>query len=404
MTPAAHHLLAALHELEGRDDALLGSLTQDEWTAVADLAIRQRVGPLLLSRPGLPLPGPVRDQLRKRAEASAFRVLRQVAALRQISDRLEPQGIQLIALKGIHLATTVYASPSLREMNDIDVMVRREHLEAAAAVMDGLGYRPLGQPMSVDVALKASHHLPRYLNGRDGVELHWRLARPGSPPLVEPDELWSRARPSKLGPNVLALAPEDVLVHLCVHAGIHHFEQGVRPLCDLRALILTGGNRLQWTAVAERAERWGCARSVALALTLVRSGLGVQLPVDLPAEVSAAPADVADLALAHAFAPAAILYDTSEPAGRLLGLRTASAKVRHLFDRIFLPPEEMATLYPHMGSDILSRAAVIPRRIGGLLARHGQALLSASWNPGSELRQGLDRRNALAAWIRGDGA
>lgn len=400
-TPAVEHLLAALHEPEGRDDDLLGRLTEAEWTAVAELAIRQRVGPLLLSRAGLPLPGTARDQLRKRAEVSALKVLLQLAALRQLSDRLAPQGIQLLALKGIHLATSVYANPGLREMNDIDVMVRPEHLEAAAATATELGYRSLGQPMFGTGVLRLAHHLPLFVNDRVALEVHWRLARSGSPPLVEPDELWCRSTKSQLGPNISVLSAEDTLVHVCVHATKHYFDHGVRPLCDVRALILARRNELQWESVVERAARWGCTRSVALVLTLVRTHLGLPLPPDLPAAISTVPGPVAALAISHLSSPLAVL-NTRETAARLLTLPTASAKIRHLFGRIFLPPEQLATLYPHTGTGRWSRATVVARRTGGLLARYGRALLSASLNPGGELREGFDRRNALAAWIRGD--
>lgn len=400
-TPAVEHLLAALHEPEGRDNHLLGRLTEAEWTVVAELAIRQRVGPLLLSRAGLPLPGTVRDQLRKRAEVSAFKVLRQLAALRLLADRLAPQEIPLIALKGIHLASSVYANPGLREMNDIDVMVRPEHLQAAAATATELGYRTLGPPMFEAGMLHVAHHLPLLVNGRVGLEVHWRLARPGSPPLVEPDELWSRATESRLGANISVLSAEDTLVHVCVHATKHHFDHGVRPLCDVRALILARRDRLQWESVAERAARWNCTRSVALVLTLVRTQLGLALPADLPAAIGTVPGPVVNLAMSHLSSPPAVL-NTQETAARLLSLPDASAKIRYLSGRIFLPPEQMAKLYPQTGASKWSHAAVVARRMGGLLASHGRALLAASLNPRGQLREGLDRRNALAAWIRGD--
>ena len=400
MTPAAHHLLAALHDPSGRDEALLAGLTGQDWTDVAQLAIRQRVGPLLLSRPGLRLPASVRATLHARAQQSAIRVLRQQAAFRELAGALAPVGITLIILKGLHLATAVYPSAGLREMNDIDALVRPEHVEAVSGIVRSLGYRPLGE-VPVPIALKAMHHVPRFIRTGVGLEVHWRLAAPGAVPRAEPEELWGTPDASELAPNARTLTVEQLLVHLCAHAATsHHFEQGLRPLSDVQTLLERPGATLSWDVVADTAERWGCMRSVSLVLTLAHRLLGAKLPAEVLRQYPDVPPGVVSLAAEQIFADSALIYDTSVHAGELLTKPTVSAKLRYFVSRVFLPPEQLATMFPDMKPGLRSQAIVATKRVRDLLVRHGYSLLVATLRPRSALRHTLDQRNALADWIR----
>lgn len=392
-------LCAALRE----DTPAPPALTPDDWRAVGTLAIRQRVGPLLLSRKHLPFPADVRAQLRARAETSAKRVLMQQAAFRELAGRVAPLGVSLIALKGLHLATAVYRSPVLREMNDIDVMVRPEQVESVSEVVRALGYTALSE-VPVAIALKAAHHVPRFLRGEVELEVHWRLARTGESPTVEPNLLWSNACPLPLAPNAMCLAPEDLLVHVCVHAAAaHHFEQGIRPLCDVLAMVNVWRGTLDWDGVVARAHAWHCDRSVALVLTLAQSKLCAPVPAEVLAKVADArpAAAVVDLAWTQALSDTGLIYETPVAAGQLLQGDSIAGKLRHLLSRIRLPGDEMATWYPGVATSRLAYAWTLPKRVVDLVRRHGWSLLKAAVRRQSPERLALDRRNALTAWLRG---
>jgi hypothetical protein len=404
MNRIAEALCAALREpRQGEADAPdVASLTPAEWHQVAALAIRQRAGPLLLSRNHLPFPDDVRALLRARAESSARRVLLQQAAFRELAGAVAPLGISLVALKGLHLASAVYPSAALREMNDIDVLVRPEHVETVSTVARELGYRPLIE-IPVPIALKAMYHAPLFLKGRVGLEVHWRLGRPDTVPLVEPEELWAMTSPTPMAANALTLPLEALLVHVCVHAGTHQLEQGMRPLCDVQAIITRSDGALSWPRVAELARRWNCERSVMLVLSLTHAALGVQIPDEVmdALSVERPSSAVLSVALAHVLADTSEIDGTSQPAGALLSTPGPLAKLRHIRDRIWLPDEFMATLYPNSGTGPLARAGVTARRISDVIRRHAWGLLRLATQKKSSARSALDRRNALVAWLRG---
>lgn len=392
-------LCASLRERSaGASPVDLNTLTSAEWHQVAALAVRQRVAPLLYARTGLPIPAEAQTVLRNRAAASAQRALMLQAVVRQVADEAATRGISIVALKGIHLGTTVYTSAGLREMNDVDILVRPEHAEDLGSILRGMGYRAEND-LPVSIALKARHHLPRFIKSGIEWEVHWRLAPPGSVPHVEPEELWSHIVPFPLRPNVCALNAEALLVHICVHAASHQLEQGLRPLCDVQA-ILSAHPAIQWPVVVALAHAWRGERSVALVLTLARTTLGVDVPDDVlnaltPGETASAPAS---LALAHALTGAGEIHDLSMSVGALVVSRGVAEKWRLIRDRVFLPEHLMAALYPEVRAG--SRRRVVGR-FAYLLTRHFRSVLKLSTRKKGAAREALDRRHTLVEWLRG---
>lgn len=378
----------------------LAALTPEQWHDVATLAIRQRVGALLYSQTGLPMPDDVRARLRARAELSARRVLMQQAAFRELAAAVEPLGISLVALKGLHLATSVYPNAALREMGDIDVLALPEQLVAVEAIARELGYQPLYE-QPVPLSTEVSQHLPRMMRGTVGLEIHWRLSPPGSPPHVTAEELFDRSRGLSLASNARHLSPEDTVLHLCAHAaGNHLLEMGLRPMCDIRALVQK--EPLDWTTVVSRSMQWGCERSVGLILALSRRFFGARVPIHVfDALGGAAPAQILqDSAMTLITVESDSLVGKSEPAARLIQLTSFRERAAHLVSRIALPAAELSQSYPGSERNAALRGLAIVRRTLDVGRRHLWWLLQTSQEREGPVRVAISRRNALADWIR----
>jgi hypothetical protein len=119
------------------------------------------------------------------------------------------------------------------------------------------------------------------------VELHWNLSPPDSPLQVDLDGLWERASPIRIYQReVLALSPEDLFLHLCVHACFHlQTGLGLVPLCDLAGMIKASAGAVDWPILIERAARWGCRKCVYLMLLLVRELMGAAPPERILSEI-----------------------------------------------------------------------------------------------------------------------
>jgi len=196
-------------------------------------------------------------------ERSVF--ARQSLARHQADEILA--GIEALPLKGLHLAHRVYPSPSLRDMGDLDLLVRRTQRRDADAVLRRLGYVPDLDPEPVD---GGSLNAVEYW--RDGclpVHLHWHVLNGSLPNFmvhVDLDELWREARDG-------ALAPAHQVVTLCEHALKHSYSTLIH-LTDIEL----ASRGIDWGAVADVARRWGLDRAVLYSLILLRDLMGVRSP------------------------------------------------------------------------------------------------------------------------------
>ena len=281
-TPAGQLLLDCLHQAPTRlDPERLARLSPDEWADLLALAAAQYVRPLVLRRLTHNdlrafVPADVLASLKQACQLVATRGLTFHAELVGLAARLAAAGIPVIALKGMHVATAVYGNPGLREMGDIDLLVRREHLAQATSTLLSSGYHA-PEPFDADAHAALHHHVGGLRNARGIlVELHWNLSEPGRPYSIDPAELWDRAEPLRIGGSgCLALSREDLLLHLCLHqAYVHRFEFGIRSLCDLAELLRAFPDDRHWQIVRDRARAWHWWRGVNLTLRLAHDLLG----------------------------------------------------------------------------------------------------------------------------------
>jgi Uncharacterised nucleotidyltransferase len=143
----------------------------------ADLE-RRRMLPLLGRRRLAAAPEAVPASVAARVAAAHARDRAAAMALqhetRTLVDALRERGIRALPLKGPGLAERLYGDPGLRSAGDVDLLVRREDLEAATAAMRERGY---GAPTADRVDRRGLPHLHFALRAEDrpAVELHWRV-------------------------------------------------------------------------------------------------------------------------------------------------------------------------------------------------------------------------------------
>jgi hypothetical protein len=261
----------------------LARLSAAEWQALVTLARQQRVGPLLYHRltgQGYRdlMPETVRETLRQQYRLNTLRNLKLQGELGQVVAALTRAGIPVIALKGIYLASAVYENPGLREMNDLDVLVRLPDIDASKRVLKEIGY---GESQE-ELPSTSFHHLHplRKADAAASVELHWTIVPGTSPFKVDLDGLWNRAKLFRVaGSELLALSDEDMLLHLFLHSAyMDRFSNGARPLADVAETIGRFQETLNWAALNQRAEQWQCVHTANLSLLLVIQLLHAPLP------------------------------------------------------------------------------------------------------------------------------
>ena len=265
-----------------RDD--LERISQEDWQALYHLATEQKVCPLLyhgLKEQNLlsAAPEDIQQALTELYYLNARRNARIVHQLGQIAEALRAASIPMIPLKGAYLAEAVYPNIALRQMNDIDLLVRKGDLAQTVEIFRGMGYQPL-KPFSLNTKL-SHHHLPEFSKPNATlVEIHWHIDLPENLPHFEISDFWDQARPIEVnGISLLSLSPEDVLLYICFHNAYHQFTiNGLRPYCDIRAAIQRFSDELDWDLVLERTEKRGWERYVYPSLLLAREFVGAAIP------------------------------------------------------------------------------------------------------------------------------
>ncbi|MFO1429077.1 MAG: nucleotidyltransferase family protein [Candidatus Competibacteraceae bacterium] len=225
------------------------------------------------------LPAAVRDNLDAQYFDNTARMAARYHELGVILERLAEQRIPVIALKGIYLAKAVYPQPGLRPMSDMDLLFRAADLEASQTLLLQLGYTQKGVARPLADALPNMQHLPPFERpGATNIEVHLRIEGPSAPFSIDYDGVWERARPWPLGGRpLLALAPEDLLLHLCLHATYHHrFRIGLNALLDISRVAQV--EPLDWDLFIERAGNWGAELPSFLGLSLAQRLVRASIP------------------------------------------------------------------------------------------------------------------------------
>ncbi len=283
MIAAGGDLLALLSAAEPRAQVSPLALDDTRWNAVVRESIRHGVAPLVHARlneaaPHVSVPERARHELKAAYLRTGLENLRLFARLGAALRSLAAEGIDAIVLKGAFLAELVYGNPALRSMGDADVLVRRGDLDRVTRLLRDQGWR-----QSSGDAQIAGHQLPTFVLDRALLEIHWAIEDDGSPFDIDTDGLWRRASKVRVaGVPALALAPEDLLLHLCVHASYSHgwlqFSGGLRPLCDIALTVRHYAGRFDWEAFVYRADTWRVRNCVWLTLVLTRELLRAAIP------------------------------------------------------------------------------------------------------------------------------
>ena len=203
---------------------------------------------------------------------------------------LEKSGIAALPYKGPVLAASVYGDVSMRSFSDLDILVHKHDVLRAKDLILSHGYRSAKTLTSgQEIAHLRSKHGKDFgfidLNDSVKLELHWELAILALFPL-ETRSLWDRLEPFQVGGmSVLNLAPEDLLLTLCVHGGKHFFKR-LEWICDISELLAAKPG-ICWGTVIDYATKLHSKRLLFLGLILARDLLGAELPEEISLQIRA---------------------------------------------------------------------------------------------------------------------
>lgn len=389
-------------------------LSEAEWGEVLELARRHGVMPLLHRRlkdryGDLGVPGPVQVQLRDMYRATGIRNTRLFAHLNGILMRFREEGIGVVALKGAHLAELVYEEVALRPMADVDLLLRASDLRRATQILRSLGYGSgvaEGQgehghqdPIDGNLHLEAMRKPGGLL-----IELHYAIAIPERMRDSDVEGIWNRATPARIGgAEAFVLSPEDLLLHLCVHASLHHgFEVSLLHLCDIPVVVDHFRDRLDWGLFWERSRAWGAERSALITFAITERLLGWRRPQacgEGTSRLEGAPFDAVAAAERLLFAEGPVFARSANLAG-LWDDSDLASKARLVLARAFPSRAEMGFTYG-VPAGSWKVPMLYPLRLGQLLGRYARPVMRAvRGDEGSRASLDVEKeRRRLVEWL-----
>lgn len=263
-----------------------------DWDSLLELALRHRLMPVLYRqiKQSFPeaLPPEFMERLRDYFYLNAARNHLFTEDLCGILQLFETEGLRVVPYKGPALAFNLYGDVALRQFNDLDIMVRREDVLKASALLRRHGFRAEHELTKHQTAALLKVECEQIFfrpEGRVYLDLHWGFVPAYFPFKLDTESIWQRLTTSSLGPReALAFSPEDLLLILAVNAG-KEFWAHLNGLCDIAALI-RASPRLDWECLIGEAKRAGIRRMLFVSLRLAHDLLGAQVPEEIGHSIS----------------------------------------------------------------------------------------------------------------------
>lgn len=198
--------------------------------------------------------------------------LRQRAS--QVMSALRSEGFPTALIKGEDFTDRLYGEPSLRPFRDIDLLMPRHTIDAAAPIMTGLGFRYVVPAGKYD-----QHYGERTWDSisepRTRVELHWNMINCPSQRRLSSlafEELqWEESTSER---SRCRATPAAMLLIACVHAAVSHRFDRLQHLCDIRQICRGRAGRVDFDWLRDTARRTGNTAALTGALEVARRLLG----------------------------------------------------------------------------------------------------------------------------------
>ncbi len=261
-----------------------------DWSMVLKMAEYHGVVPLLyrnLSAVSSDLvPAQLLTQLRHKTQAQAMLNRALADELLVLCEAFTAREVPVIPIKGATLAVSAYGDVALREFTDLDLLVPKASMAAAQAVLLAQGYK---RRTALDKSGETNreqgpYHVYIKACGLSRVDLQWMMAHPFFTFALDRPEFWRSRIPIGLeNKTVPGLAPEPLLIVLCVHGSKHAWEL-LKWVCDV-AELLRSHPHLDWNQIFVYTSNWRCRGMLSLGLSLAHRLLDAPLPETVQARL-----------------------------------------------------------------------------------------------------------------------
>ncbi len=281
--------------------------------------------------------------------------------LREVSElghKLGNLGLKVILFKGIALLETVYTDPGLRPMEDIDLIVRQEHLEDLKQILKAMGF--IQDRLYPETFRKGILSIDIHL---DFVSSH-RIRSRRKIVDISAADLWDSAIPVNGSNSLYRLSPKNNLIALSFHLLKHQYDRLIW-LVDIAEIVKTYKSMQDWQDLIAYSQKILGDRILLYSLILTKRLINADVPeqvLTLLGKNDLSPVEKYLLRLKLVHAPIGTLANLL----LISQMRGTDKKIRFLKENLFPRPEVMNQIFPdssHHTSDFLRRSILVSCRV-----------------------------------------
>ncbi|MDB9372554.1 nucleotidyltransferase family protein [Nodularia sphaerocarpa] len=270
------------------------------WSKLIEISIAQGVMPLLYQslKEIDDVPRSVMMQLQTLNRMNGLNNLSQTKELLRILTQLEKSGIEAIAFKGAVLAASAYGNVSLRQFNDLDILVRRRDFWQAKAVLISQGYQyNFSEEAEIDgferdLQISLSYKAPEaemfnarfeplllHSNPQRSIDLHWGIPPRRTWNPNHYDRLWEYCQPMTLmGQSIKSFIPEIALIIQSVNiAKEYGWSRSLKQICDV-AQVIQAYPDLDWHLTLRLSSELRCEKLFLLGIYITQNLFNISVP------------------------------------------------------------------------------------------------------------------------------
>jgi hypothetical protein len=286
--PAEFGVLCLVAEVKPDYGRMATALKGDvDWDILVSLAaahsVRLQLIRALRKLDWIGVPAEIKRSLLDFLQLHKVRSLLVAGELIRVSDELSQRAIRFATFKGPALAAGLYGDLSLREFNDVDLIVEEQQIVRAEAALGSLGYRPvLGSSVfrGAFLSYQKQYMFVRENNPSLAIALHWDFAGTFVPFPLSAAEIWDNLGQWHIGGRIVpTLGQADLGLLLAGHGA----KEGWRRLGWVSdfAMFIEKHPDVDWRTLLHRARRRASSRSLLVGWQLAAVLLGTKVEADL---------------------------------------------------------------------------------------------------------------------------
>ena len=254
-------------------DAPLKAVDAEGWEHISKLAVHFGLLGLVArnlewanQRTGMFIP--ILDRMTAWRHGQLMQMLVHRKAARRIGEALTAGGVRFVIFKGMALVDQVYGDLSLRAFRDCDILVERDCLEAAYAILQDLDYSLVLYERLQDYLVRDKAGANMSHPDGSSVDLHWAIQGYEMEP-SDAEIIWRHCRPPEPSQELPGwrMSPELTLINVAAHFQVHEYEE-IKSLVDFYRAAITFGERIDSDDLFRTARALNMNQTVDLAARL----------------------------------------------------------------------------------------------------------------------------------------